>query len=73
LLPIKDELQASLKSYVDSITALSLVKKARDDFTGSDDATIKQTFLEDSKAYVSSQPKLPIPGQRNILVGAGKT
>ena len=62
---------ASLKGYVDAITALALVKKARETFTGSDDDTaLKQVFLEDSRAFVSAQPKLPIPGQRNILVSA---
>ena len=69
LLPIKDQLAASLKFYVDAITALAPVKKAWEAFTGSDDAAaLKQVFLEDSKAFVSAQPKLPIPGQRNILV-----
>ena len=69
LLPITDQLSSTLKAYVAALAALPVVKKAQEVVSGGDDAAVKALFLADSKAYLASQPKLPIPGERNILVG----
>ena len=70
LLPMRQQLSTSLGQYVDALAALPAVKQAEAQVLGGDSrGAVTALYLADAKAYVASQPKLPLPGQRNILVG----
>ena len=70
LLPMRQQLPAPLWQYMDTLAALPAVKQAEAQVLGSDNrAAVSALYLADAKAYVAAQPKLPLPGQRNILVG----
>ena len=71
LLPMRLQLPASLGQYVDTLAALPTVKQAEAQVLGGDSSrgAVTALYLADSRAYVAAQPKLPLPGQRNILVG----
>jgi methionyl-tRNA synthetase len=70
LLPIisQVELSPTLQAYINKISSLPEVQEASKRLGCDDPASLASTYSSDVKATSDRRPKLPIPGQRNILV-----
>ena len=61
-------INTAVSKYLDGIAALGAVKKAEAEVIGGDLGAVAELFRADGRDYAAAQPKLPVPGQRNILV-----
>ena len=71
LLPLRTvaTLIPAIVKYLDGIAGHAVIKKAESEVIGGNLEAVSEIFRFDGKAFAAAQPKLPIPGQRNILVG----
>lgn len=59
---------ASVQAYLDTMSAQPAVAAAREQIAVGGAAGSGDAFLADTAAFRAAAPKLPIPGQRNILI-----
>eukprot|EP00798_Chlamydomonas_sp_ICE-L_P027669 gene27669-7310_t len=69
LLPLQAEVPAGVSSWMSNIAAQGSVKEAAELVSaGAAPDCQQKAFADDKRMYNAALPKMPIPGQRNILI-----